>query len=59
MTFYGKFKRKLRTKLGIYLDLGRGKLMDAEYFYTRVIEEGNFRNEEGSDGNQLFIGNGS
>ena len=25
--------KKLRTKLGIYLDLGRGKLMDAEYFY--------------------------
>ena len=25
----------------------------------RVIEEGNFRNEEGSNGNQLFIGNGS
>ena len=25
---------------------------------TRVTEEGNFRNEEGSDGNQLFIGNG-
>ena len=23
---------KLRTKLGIYLDLGRGRLMDAEYF---------------------------
>ena len=32
LTFYGKFIRNLRTKLGIYLDLGRGKLMDAEYF---------------------------
>ena len=30
--FYGKLKRKLRTKIGIYLDLGRGKLMDAGYF---------------------------
>ena len=30
--FYGKFKRKLRTKIGIYLDLGQGKLMDAGYF---------------------------
>ena len=24
----------------------------------RVIDEGNFKNEEGNDGNQLFIGNG-
>ena len=30
--FYGKFKRKLGTKIEIYLDLGRGKLMDAGYF---------------------------
>ena len=37
---------------------GRRILLD-EDLKTRVIEEGNFRNEEGSNGNQLFIGNGS
>ena len=36
---------------------GRRILLD-EDLKTRVIEEGNFRNEEGSNGNQLFIGNG-
>ena len=59
MTFYEVYKKakgEVRNVPGSRTreTYGRGILLDEDL----RTEQGNFRNEEGSDGNQLFIGNG-